>query len=173
MCDCVQGGTGDVDEPSDTPGTDSAELSDTDGRLDSDVWDDMDRPMWRYGSRTVDNISQASQTLSYNRDVACMGDFVDEDFNDNGFNSDVDSRMEFEWNGWDDAYTGESEISPPEEVLCYRDDKKSPEEGACCDGIRADNCVTKYIYMVTDVMSDCVCWNSRANETGTSGVRTV
>ena len=32
------------------------------------------------------------------------------------------------------------------EVLCYRDDKKSPEEGACCDGIRADDCVTKYIY---------------------------
>ena len=139
------------------PGTDSAELSDTDGRLDSDVWDDMDHPVWRYGSRTVDNLSQASQTLSNNRDVACMGDFVDEDFNDNGFNSEVDSRMEFEWNGWDDAYTGESKISPPDslrvfsarsvkEVLCYRDDKKSPEEGACCDGIRSDNCVTKYIY---------------------------
>ena len=38
--------------------------------------------------------------------MACMGDFVDEDFNDTGFDSDVDSRMEFEWNGWDDAYTG-------------------------------------------------------------------
>ena len=31
-------------------------------------------------------------------------------------------------------------------MLCYRDDKKSPEEGACCDGIRADNCVAKYLY---------------------------
>ena len=51
----------------------------------------------------------------------------------------------------------ESDISLPDslrvfsarsakEVLCYRDDKKSPEEGACCDGIRADNCVAKYIY---------------------------
>ena len=39
---------GEVDEPSDTPGTDTAELSHTDGRLDSDVWDDMDRPVWRY-----------------------------------------------------------------------------------------------------------------------------
>ena len=72
MCDCVQGARGEVDEPSDTSETDSAELSDTDGRLDSDVWDDMNRPLWMYGSRTVDNLSQASQTLSNNRDVACM-----------------------------------------------------------------------------------------------------
>ena len=131
---------------------------DTDGQLDSDVWDDMDRPVWMYGSRMVDNLSQARQALSNNRDVACMGDFVDEDFNDNGFDSDVDSRMEFEWNGWHDAYTGESEISPPDSVTvfparsrrrCYvtRDDKKSPEEGAYCDGIRSDNCGTKYIYI--------------------------
>ena len=132
-------------------------MHDTDGQLESDVWDDMDRPVWIYGSRMVDNLSQASQALSSNRDVACMGDFVDEDFNDTGFDSDVDSRMEFEWNTWNDAYTGESEISPPDsvtafparsakEVLCYRDDKKSPEEGACCAGIRSVNCVTRYIY---------------------------
>ena len=78
------------------------------------------------------------QALSSNRDVACMCAFVDEDFNDTGFDSDVDSRMEFEWNTGNDAYTGESEISPPDsvaafparsakEVLCYRDDTKSPE----------------------------------------------
>ena len=105
----------------------------------------------------VDHLSQASQTFSNNSDVACMGDFVDEDVNDNGFGSDVDSIMEFEWNGWDDACTGEYEISPPDslrvfsvkpakEVLCYRDDKKYPEEGAGCNGIRADNCVTEYVY---------------------------
>ena len=117
MCVTVsKGARGEVDEPSDTPATDSAELSDMDGWLDSDVWD---RPVWRYGSHTVDNLSQASQTLSNNRDVACMGDFVDEDFNDNGFNSDVDSRMEFEWNGWDDTYTGESEISPPDSLRVF------------------------------------------------------
>ena len=29
------------------------------------------------------------------------------------------------------------------------------------------------IYMVPDVLSDCVCWNIRANETGTSEVRTL
>ena len=91
MCAAVsKGARGEVDEPSDTPGTYSAELSDTDGRLDSDVWDDMDHPVWRYGSRAVDNLSQAIQTLSNTRDVACMGDFVDEDFNNNGFSSDVD-----------------------------------------------------------------------------------
>ena len=64
----------------------------------------------------VDNLSQASQALSSNRDVAYMGDFVDEDFNDNEFDLDVDSRMDIEWNGWDDAYIGESEISPPDSV---------------------------------------------------------
>ena len=93
MSDCVQGGAG---ESSDTSRTDSAELHDTDGQLDSDVWDDMDHPVWICGSRMVNNLSQASQALSRDRDVGCMGDFVDEDFNDNGFDSDVDSRMEFE-----------------------------------------------------------------------------
>ena len=183
MSDCVKGdaGGGEVDEFSDTLRTDTAELHDTDGQLESDVCDDMDRPVWIYGSRMVDNLSQASQALSSNRDVACMGDFVDEDFNDTGFDSGADSRMAFEWNGWDDACTGESEISPPDsvtvfpassakEVLCYRDDKKSPEEGACCAGILSDNCATRYIYIVPDVLSNCVCWNSRANETGMSGV---
>ena len=76
---CPRGRGGEVDEPSDTSRMDSAELSDTDGQLDSDVWDDMDRPVWMYGSRMVDNLSQASRHLSNNRDVACMGDFVDED----------------------------------------------------------------------------------------------
>ena len=80
-----KGARGEVDESSDTSRTDSAEFNDTDGQLDSDVWDDMDRPVWIYGSRMVDNLIQASQALSSSRDVACMGDFVDEDFNDNGF----------------------------------------------------------------------------------------
>ena len=120
------------------------------------MWDDMDCPVWIYGSRMVDSSSQASQALSSNRDVACMGDFVDEDFNDTGFDSDVDSRMEFEWNTWNDAYTWEFEISPPDsvtafparsakEVICYRDDNKFPEEGACCTGIHSVNCATRYI----------------------------
>ena len=144
------------DESSDTSRTNTPELHDTDCRLDSDVWDDMNCPVWIYGSRMVDNSSQASQALSSNRDVTCMGDFVDENFNDTGFDSDVGSRMEFEWNTWNDAYTAESEISSPDsvtafparsakEVICYRHDNKSPEEGACCTGICSDNCATRYI----------------------------
>ena len=113
MCLTVsKGARREVDESSDTSRTDTAELHDMDGQLESDVWEDMDRPVWIYGSRMVDSLSQASQALSSNRDVACMGDFVDEDFNDTGFDSDVDSRMEFEWNTWNDAYTGESENIP-------------------------------------------------------------
>ena len=157
MCLTVsKGARREVDESSDTSRTDTAELHDMDGQLESDAWEDMDRPVWIYGSRMVDSLSQASQALSSNRDVACMGDFVDEDFNDTGFDSDVDSRMEFEWNTWNDAYTGESEISPPDsvtafparsakEVLCYKDDTKSPEKGACCAGIRSVNCATRCI----------------------------
>ena len=106
------------------------------------------------GSRMVDSSSQASQALSSNRDVACMGDFVYEDFSDTGFDLDVDSRMEFERNTRNDAYT--SEKSPPDsvrafparsakEVVCYRDDNKYLEEGACCTGIRSVNCATRYI----------------------------
>ena len=31
------------------------------------------------------------------------------------------------------------------EVVCYRYDNKSPEEGACCTGIRSIYCATGYI----------------------------
>ena len=99
MCRTVsKGARREVDESSDTSITDTAELDDTDCQLETDVWDDMDCPVWISGSRMVDSSSQASQVLSSNRDVACMDDFVDEDFNDTGFDSDVGSRMEFEWN---------------------------------------------------------------------------
>ena len=30
-------------------------------------------------------------------------------------------------------------------MICYREDNKSPEEGACCAGIRSVNCATRYI----------------------------
>ena len=95
VSDCVKGARRE-DESSDTSRTDTAELYDTDCQLETDVWDDMDCPVWISGSRMVDSSTQASQALSSNRDVACMGDFVDEDFNDTGFDSDVGSGMEFE-----------------------------------------------------------------------------
>ena len=157
MCRTVSKGAGrEVDESSDTSRMDTAELDDMDCQLETDVWDDMDCPVWISGLRMVDSSSHASQALSSNRDVACMGDFVDEDFNDTGFNSDVDSRMEFEWNTRNDTYTWESEKSPPDSVtafpaksakgmVCYREDNKSPEEGACCTGIHSVNGATRYI----------------------------
>ena len=59
----IQKGRGGVDEFSHTSRTDTAELHDMDGQLESDVCDDMDRPVWIYGSRMVDYLSQASQAL--------------------------------------------------------------------------------------------------------------
>ena len=54
MCQTVsKGARREVDESSDTSRTDTAELCDTDGHLKSDVWDDMDCPVWIYGLRMV------------------------------------------------------------------------------------------------------------------------
>ena len=144
-----------ADEPSDTSKTDTADLDYTDCQLETDVWDDMYCPVWIPGSRMVDSASQASQALSNKGEVACMSDFDDEDFNDTGFDSDVGSSMEFEWNTLIDAYAWESENSLPDpdtgfpaesakEVVCYRD-MKIPEEDACCTGIRSVNHATRYI----------------------------
>ena len=145
-----------ADEPSDTSKTDTADLDYRECQLETDVWDDMYCPVWTPGSHMVDSASQASQALSNKGEVACMSDFDDEDFNDTGFDSDVGSGIEFEWNTRDDAYTWESENSlpdpdtgfpaePAKEVVCYRDNMKIPEEDACCTGIRSVNCVTRYI----------------------------
>ena len=71
------------------------------------------------GSRMVDSSTQASQALSSNRDVACMGDFVDDNFNDTGFDSDVGSGMEFEWNTRNDTYAWESVKFPPDSVTAF------------------------------------------------------
>ena len=120
MCRTVLKGTWrEADESSDTSRTDMAELDDTDCQLETDVWIYMDCPVWISGSRMVDSSSQASQELSSNRDVACMGDFVDEEFNDTGFDSDVGSGMEFEWNTRNDAYVWESVKFPPDSVTDF------------------------------------------------------
>ena len=121
-----------VDEPSDTSKTDTADLDDTDCQLETDVWDDMCCPVWIPGSSMMDSAGQATQLLPNKGEVACMSDFDDEDFNDTGFDLDVGSGMEFEWNTRDDTYTWESENSlpdpdtdfpaePAKEVVCYRD----------------------------------------------------
>ena len=78
-----------ADEPSDTSRMDTADLDYTDCQLETDVCDES---------------SQASQALSNKGEVACMSDFDDADFNDTGFDSDVGSSMEFDWNTRNDAY---------------------------------------------------------------------
>ena len=85
-----------------------------------------------------------------------MGEFFYEDFNDTGFDLDVGSGMEYEWNTRNGAYAWESKKIPldsvtafparsAKEVVCYRDDNKSPEEDVCCSSIRSVNCATGYI----------------------------
>ena len=80
--------------------------------------------------------------MSSYRDVAYMGDFANEDFIDTGFDSDMGTEAEFEWNTWNDAYAWESwsasENFPPDsaralpaesvkDVVYYGDDSKCLE----------------------------------------------
>ena len=61
MCQTVsKGARREADESSDASRTDTAELDDADCQLETDVWDDMDCPVWISGSRMVDSSSQAS-----------------------------------------------------------------------------------------------------------------
>ena len=63
-----------------------------------DVWEDMVCPVLISGSCVDNSLCLSSQTMSSYRDVAYMGDFADEDFIDTGFDSDMGSEAEFEWN---------------------------------------------------------------------------
>ena len=89
-----------------------------------------------------------------------MGDFADEDFIDTGFDSDMGSGAEFEWNTRNDACAWESwsasENFPPDssralpagsvkDVVYYRDDSKCLERDVCCTGIQSVNCAERYI----------------------------
>ena len=53
-------------------------------------------------------LCNSSYTMSSYEDVAYMGDFVDEDFMDTGFDSDIGSEAEFRWTTLDDACAWES-----------------------------------------------------------------
>ena len=107
------------DESSDTSRTDTAELDSTDCELETVVWEDMDCPVLIYGSFVDNSLCLASQAMSSNRDVAHMGDFADEDFNDTGFDSDMGSVVEFQWNTRNDAYAWESQKFPPDSVRAF------------------------------------------------------
>ena len=151
------------DESSDTWRTDTAELEELDsGDCDlwTDVWDDIDCPVLIAGLFVDNGLCISSQIVSSYGDVASIGDFVDEDFIDTGFDSDMGSGAEFRWNTRDDACTSESwsafENFPPDsaralpavsvkDVVYYRDDSKCPEGDVCYAGINSVSCRDRYV----------------------------
>ena len=72
-----------VDKSSDMSGTDTARLEEV-------------------------KLCNSSYNMSSYEDVAYMGDFVDEDFMETGFDSDIGSEAQFRWTTRDDACTWES-----------------------------------------------------------------
>ena len=136
-------------------GIDSADCD-----LGMDVWEDMDCPVLIAGSFVDNSLCNSSQAMSNYRDVASMGDFADEDFIDTGFDSDMGSGAEFEWNTRNDACAWESwsayENFPPDsaralpavsvnDVVYYRDDSKCPEGDVCYTGFNSVNCGDRYV----------------------------
>ena len=111
--------------------------------------------MGRYGLACVDFWFACGQWF-----MSYMGDFADEDFIDTGFDSDMGSGAEFEWNTRNDAYAWESRSASEKfpldsvralparsvkDVVYYRDDNKCPERDVCCTGIHCVNCAERYI----------------------------
>ena len=109
MCRTVLGVTRcEPDESSDSSRTDTAALEESDiedSCLWTDLWDEEDCPVSNAGSIVDNSLCISNQDkLSY-VDVASMGDFDSEDFDDAiGFDSDEGSVAELEWNTWDDAH---------------------------------------------------------------------
>ena len=159
MCRTVSKGVrGESDEFSDTSTTDTAELEEldsTDCDIEMDVWEDMDCPVLISGSSVDNSLCLSGQTMSSHRDVAYMGDFADEDFIDTGFDLDMGSEAEFEWNAWNGACAWElwsasehSRALPAEsvkDVVYYRDISECLESDICCTGIQSVNCAERYI----------------------------
>ena len=123
-----------VDKSSDMSGTDTARLEEV-------------------------KLCNASYTISSYEDVAYMGDFVDEDFMDTGFYSDIGSEAEFRCTTRGDACAWESwrasGNSPPDsagalaavsvkDVVYYRNDSKCQEGDVCYTGIHTVCCKDRY-----------------------------
>ena len=169
-----------ADESSDASRTDTGDLDDTDCKLETDVWDDTYRPVWISGSRMVDSSSQASQELSSNRDVACMGDFVMRILMTLGL-----IRV---WApGWSPNGThgmvhvhGNPKNSHRTQLRLFR---RGRQRRWCVTGMIRNLrkrmsvaptftllTVRQDIWMVPGVLFDCVCCDSRADGTWASGV---
>ena len=123
-----------VDKSSDMSGTDTARLEEV-------------------------QLCNSSYTMSSYEDLAYMGDFVDEDFMDTGFDSDIGSEAEFRWTTRDDACTWESwrasGISPPDstgalpamsvkDIVYHRNDSKCQKGDVCYNGINSVCCKDRY-----------------------------
>ena len=165
MCRTVAGVSWcEPDESSDTSRTDTMELEESDiedGGLWMDLWENKDCPVFIAGSIVDDSLCGSSQEMSSYVDVASMGDFDGEDFNDaTGFDLDVGSMAELEWNTWDDACSWESRNMsgnfPPDsaialpallvkDVVCYREDCGFPEGDVCYTGLNSDQYRHRYV----------------------------
>ena len=175
MCRTVSGATRcEPDESSDTSRVDTAELEESDIEdfcLWTDLWDEEDCPVSNAGSIVDSSLCISNQdNLSY-VDVASMGDFDSEDFDDAiGFDSDEGSMAELEWNTWDDACAWESQNAsgdfPPDsaialpavllkEVVYRMQDCGFPEWDVCCTGL--DFCKYRHRYVDGDIYLAQLC----------------
>ena len=165
MCRTVSGVTRCEPEDSiDTSRTDTAELEESDSEdfcLWTDVWDEEDCPVSNAGSIVDNSLCVSNQDTLSSVDVASMGDFDSEDFDDaNGFDSDKGSVAELEWNTWDDACAWEfqnvSEDFPPDsaiaipavllkDVVYPMEDCGFPEWDVCWTGLYFCKCRHRYV----------------------------
>ena len=135
-------------------------MDSTDFDIEMDVWEDMDCPVLISDPCVDNSLCLSSQAMSSYSDVAYMSDFADEDFIDTGFDSDMGSEEEFEWNTRNDAHAWESwsasENFPPDsaralpaesvkDVVYYRDDSKCLKRDVCCTRTESVNCAKRYI----------------------------
>ena len=89
------------EDSSDTSRTDTAELEEYDSE---DLWDEEDCHVSNAGSIVDNSLCISNQDTLSSVDVASMGDFDSEYFDDAiGFDLDKGSVAELEWNTWDDA----------------------------------------------------------------------
>ena len=175
MCRTVSGVTRcEPDESSDTSRTDTAELEESDIEdfcLWADLWEEEDCPVSNAGSIVDNSLGISNQDNSSYVDVASIGDFDSEDFDDTtGFDSDVGSVAELEWNTWDDACAWESQnvsgdfslnlvIALPavllKDVVYCMEDCGFPEWNVCCTGL--DFCRYRHRYVDGDIYLARLC----------------
>ena len=127
-----------------------------------DLWDEEDCPVSNAGSIVHNSLCVSNQDNLSSVDVASMGDFDSDDFNDAiGFDSDKGSVAELEWNTWDDACAWEFQNAsgdfPPDSavVLYCMEDCGFPEWDVCCTGLGF--CKYRHRYVDGDIYLARLC----------------